>query len=120
MSFQQLIELVYTVDAINWYNSVTAAVPATAPTDPATMSKEQALKYVTSLEEVSMVGHISAGDRCPFCWGAYDGSDADPQDDNDLAVYKTPCNHLYHRGCLTQILEGSSTLCSVCARELNV
>ncbi|KAF9737774.1 hypothetical protein PMIN06_007269 [Paraphaeosphaeria minitans] len=92
------------------------------PLAPATMTHEQALQYVTALEHVDMLGHPSATDRCPFCWGLYDGSDAhaDPEQTHDLTVCQTPCNHLFHRGCLARILEHSSTSCSVCSRELGM
>ncbi|KAF2448366.1 hypothetical protein P171DRAFT_440754 [Karstenula rhodostoma CBS 690.94] len=47
------------------------------------MTRAQALRYVTGLDQVEMAGHPSARSRCPFCWGSYDGSDADPET-NDL------------------------------------
>ncbi|KAF1968415.1 hypothetical protein BU23DRAFT_261862 [Bimuria novae-zelandiae CBS 107.79] len=83
------------------------------------MRHQQALDYVEALEKISMLDPSSSCEKCPFCWGLYDGSDAEPEDTNDLSVCKTPCNHMFHSRCLVQVLEGSSTLCPVYFRDLS-
>lgn len=75
--------------------------PEPAQPDPLpTMGHDEAVDYVNGLDQVSMSDHPSATEKCPFCWGLFNGSDADPEDTNDLTVCQTPCNHLYHKGCL--------------------
>jgi hypothetical protein len=105
-----------------------------------------AVDFVDSLVQVN-VADIPAEDmRCPHCWLSFGTTDEDepefvftPDQDipQELAVrqlafrelhycvgradndpVRTPCGHLFGRGCLIEVMERVDTLCPICRQEL--
>lgn len=102
-----------------------------------------AVAFVNSLPAVD-VASISAEDmRCPHCWLPFGTTDEDdpsfaPDSGGDQAVVdmlaafralpdceckadndpiRTPCGHIFGRGCLIESLEKTSTTCPICRHE---
>jgi hypothetical protein len=106
-----------------------------------------AAAFVDTLDRVE-ISDIPAEDmRCPYCWlpfGTTDEDDPsfvftpDPDDPPEIAArqtafrellpfcaeragndpVRTPCGHLFGRGCLVETLEKVDTLCPTCRKDL--
>lgn len=105
-----------------------------------------AAAYVATLEEVDISTIPAADMKCPFCWlpfGTTDEDDPafvytpDPDEVPELSAcqtvlrvlpfrearpdndpVRTPCGHIFGRGCLIESLEKVDTLCPTCRRDL--
>jgi hypothetical protein len=101
-----------------------------------------AVRYVDSLEKIDPATIPAEDNKCPHCWlpfGVTDEDDyvPDPSDHPEMAArqsaihempfnearpdndpVRTPCGHIFGRGCLIESLEKVDTLCPSCRREL--
>ncbi|KAH5292525.1 hypothetical protein HBI12_235140 [Parastagonospora nodorum] len=106
-----------------------------------------AAAFVENLDRVE-ISDIPAEDmRCPYCWLPFSTTDEDdpnfvfipdPDDPPEIAArqitfrellpfcadradndpVRTPCGHLFGRGCLVETLEKVDTLCPTCRKDL--
>ena len=55
-----------------------------------------------------------ARERCPHCWSDFD----ELVPDVDTTPIKTPCGHLFMRGCLIEALRDKSLICPMCRQHI--
>jgi hypothetical protein len=88
------------------------------------LSHAAAIAYVDSLQRIEL-STIAVNDRrCPFCWGVY-GEDGGwkpiapaPNASSPINPVRTACGHMFHHGCLMEVVEKSSKDCPLCNTEL--
>ena len=85
--------------------------------DPApNMDFPAATAFVNELTGVSIADIPRDSMRCAHCWADYDEEGLEV----DATPVKTPCGHLYMRGCLIEALVDTSmpVLCPVCRHDM--